>query len=198
MKNDSHLCSGKKDCYLTNRPRGRNIFLLSKRHLIMEKEQRPRRPRIGENKGFGSRDGSNERYEKVNYNRRDDYDHSFGNRRSGDYRQQGRYNNRYNNGQGYNRNYNGDGENAYRNYNRTTEEGERNSTRPKTPSATTATDTTITTATTTGRTTPKATTATTHAGRSAAAITARASRITIRPSRALTAKTAPTGKTTTG
>lgn len=92
----------------------------------MEKEQKPRRPRIGENKGFGSRDGSNERYEKVNYNRRDDYDHSFGNRRSGDYRQPGRYNNRYNNGQGYNRNYNGDGENSYRSYNRTTEEGERN------------------------------------------------------------------------
>lgn len=36
----------------------------------MERENKPRRPRIGENRGVAGRDGNVERYEKVNYSRR--------------------------------------------------------------------------------------------------------------------------------
>ena len=36
----------------------------------MERENKPRRPRIGESKGVAGRDGSVERYEKVDYSRR--------------------------------------------------------------------------------------------------------------------------------
>ena len=36
----------------------------------MEKEQKPRRPRIGETRGSANYEGSSEKYEKVNYSRR--------------------------------------------------------------------------------------------------------------------------------
>ena len=40
----------------------------------MEKEQKPRRPRIGETRGSANYEGSSEKYEKVNYSRRNDSD----------------------------------------------------------------------------------------------------------------------------
>ena len=47
----------------------------------MEKEQKPRRPRIGETRGSANYEGSSEKYEKVNYSRRNDSDYNFNNRR---------------------------------------------------------------------------------------------------------------------
>ena len=38
----------------------------------MERENKVRRPRIGENKGLAGRDGNTTRYEKVDYSRRDE------------------------------------------------------------------------------------------------------------------------------
>ena len=43
----------------------------------MEKEQKPRRPRIGETRGSANYEGSSEKYEKVNYSRRNDSDYNF-------------------------------------------------------------------------------------------------------------------------
>ena len=59
----------------------------------MEKEQKPRRPRIGETRGSANYEGSSEKYEKVNYSRRNDSDYKFNNRRT--------YNNENRNNTGY-------------------------------------------------------------------------------------------------
>lgn len=77
----------------------------------MEKEQKPRRPRIGETRGSANYEGSSEKYEKVNYSRRNDSDYNFNNRRP--YNNENRTNTGYYNrrndtyqGNNYNRNYN--------------------------------------------------------------------------------------------
>ena len=77
----------------------------------MEKEQKPRRPRIGETRGSANYEGSSEKYEKVNYSRRNDSDYNFNNRRP--YINENRTNTSYYNrrndtyqGNNYNRNYN--------------------------------------------------------------------------------------------
>lgn len=77
----------------------------------MEKEQKPRRPRIGETRGSANYEGSSEKYEKVNYSRRNDSDYNFNNRRP--YNNENRTNTSYYNrrndtyqGNNYNRNYN--------------------------------------------------------------------------------------------
>ena len=78
----------------------------------MEKEQKPRRPRIGEAKGAAYREGNSEKYEKVNYSRRNDSDYNYNNRRP--YNNENRNYNRRNDSYGssnynYNRsNYNSD------------------------------------------------------------------------------------------
>ncbi len=93
----------------------------------MEKEQRPRRPRIGENRGYSTLDNGNGKYERVNYSRRDNYDNSYGQQSYYGNRQPGKYNNRYvpsgNNSSytpaenAYNRNYNSPQDDSERNYN---------------------------------------------------------------------------------
>lgn len=75
----------------------------------MEKDQKPRRPRIGEARGVANHEGGNEKYEKVNYNRRNDNDYNF-NRRAynNDNRNFNRRNDNYGGGNHYQRNYNTD------------------------------------------------------------------------------------------
>lgn len=79
----------------------------------MEKEQKPRRPRIGEARGAASREGGNEKYEKVNYTRRNDNDYNY-NRRpyNNDNRNYNRRNDNYGGGNHYQRNYNADNNTA--------------------------------------------------------------------------------------
>ena len=88
----------------------------------MEKEQKPRRPRIGEARGAAYREGNNEKYEKVNYSRRANSDYNY-NRRP--YNNEGRNYNRRNesypgnDNYNYNRNYNSENVRpAEDNYNR--------------------------------------------------------------------------------
>lgn len=79
----------------------------------MEKEQKPRRPRIGEARGAASREGGNEKYEKVNYTRRNDNDYNY-NRRPYNYdnRNYNRRNDNYGGGNHYQHNYNADNNTA--------------------------------------------------------------------------------------
>ena len=79
----------------------------------MEKEQKPRRPRIGEARGAASREGGNEKYEKVNYTRRNDNDYNY-NRRpyNNDNRNYNRRNDNYGGGNHYQHNYNADNNTA--------------------------------------------------------------------------------------
>lgn len=86
----------------------------------MEREKKIRRPRIGEGSGAG-RDGNNERFEKVEYNRSNTYDPdrkprvNFNNTERGYNSNQRPYNNRPNyNRQDYNSNY---GNRSYNNDN---------------------------------------------------------------------------------
>ena len=81
----------------------------------MEKGQKPRRPRIGEARGAASREGGNEKYEKVNYTRRNDNDNDYNyNRRpyNNDNRNYNRRNDNYGGGNHYQRNYNADNNTA--------------------------------------------------------------------------------------
>ena len=79
----------------------------------MEKEQKPRRPRIGEARGAASREGGNEKYEQVKYTRRNDNDYNY-NRRpyNNDNRNYNRRNDNYGGGNHYQRNYNADNNTA--------------------------------------------------------------------------------------
>ncbi|MBQ8423660.1 MAG: rRNA pseudouridine synthase [Coprobacter sp.] len=96
----------------------------------MEKEQRPRRPRIGENRGYTAQE--NGKYERVNYSRYDNSENSYNQRPYYENRQPGRYNNRYvpsgnstdnsstpgyNTSDNYNKDYNSVQENTERTYN---------------------------------------------------------------------------------
>ena len=88
----------------------------------MEKEQKPRRPRIGEARGAAYREGNNEKYEKVNYSRRANSDYNY-NRRpyNNESRNYNRRNESYpgNDNYNYNRNYNSENVRpAEDNYNR--------------------------------------------------------------------------------
>ena len=88
----------------------------------MEKEQKPRRPRIGEARGVAYREGNNEKYEKVNYSRRANSDYNY-NRRpyNNESRNYNRRNESYpgNDNYNYNRNYNSENVRpAEDNYNR--------------------------------------------------------------------------------